>query len=233
LLNLFNNYFSLIRLPNCLSAVSNVLAGYFIIADIYQTKEIIALAIISFCLYSAGIILNDLIDFDFDLKYNAKRILPSKKISLGSAKLLFFLNIITSLTLSLILGVDTFTITLMLIVTIVIYDYLAKKKPISSSFFMGLCRGLNWILGFSIYLDKTSNFIHIPIIISLYIIGLTIASKFEHKSVAIHKSIIIGLVMIVPIDIFWVCYYKGVLISMPLFIIFLSILILKKQYKMS
>jgi len=178
--------FKLIRFPNTFTAVADSLAGYFLVTDLqcgYFIKPFL-FAIVSFSLYSAGIVLNDLLDYKKDLISHPYRPLPSGQISIFGAKFLasafFGIGFISALLLSW----KTFCLAIVLAVSIFLYDKVFKGNLVLSVFFMGLCRFLNFSLGLS--LSALSDVISdglwfFPVALFVYVIILTVISRLEEK----------------------------------------------------
>src|SRR4051812_380657 len=73
----------LMRLPNVFTAVADVAMGYlFVQREVTNGLVLGCLIVASACLYTAGIILNDVFDHGIDAKERPFRPIPSGQISL-------------------------------------------------------------------------------------------------------------------------------------------------------
>ena len=72
-------YLQLIRLPNVFTAIADILMGYLVTVGSFGYE--LALLILASCsLYSAGMVLNDVMDFEDDQRDRPNRPLPSGRI---------------------------------------------------------------------------------------------------------------------------------------------------------
>ena len=182
------NYFILVRIPNVLTTISNILLGYIFFTSIHHLDyfDVFILISISASLYIGGMVSNDYFDIKIDKKERPLRPLPSNKISKKNALIIIVISLLYSLTISVILGWHTFLITLIMVTLIFSYNRFLKNTifgPIN----MGVIRSLNVVLGGSqtIFLIEGSIFdirFFIPLLSEfLYVSAITILSKNEIK----------------------------------------------------
>jgi len=182
------NYFILVRIPNVLTTISNILLGYIFFTSIHHLDyfDVFILISISASLYIGGMVSNDYFDIKIDKKERPLRPLPSNKISKKNALIIIVISLLYSLTISVILGWHTFLITLIMVTLIFSYNRFLKNTifgPIN----MGVIRSLNVVLGGSqsIFLIEGSIFdirFLIPLLSEfLYVSAITILSKNEIK----------------------------------------------------
>lgn len=183
-----HQYLQLVRAPNGITALSNILGAAVVCAALaYPTEfsffsgpiliKIALLCFASLCLYFAGMALNDICDFDEDLAERAQRPLPSGRISRRAAKLLVAVLMLLGLSLSYAVSLTSFYIAVALSVNIALYDSLLKNG-MTGAITMAACRYFNWLLGLSILPLTQASFI-LPLPIFFYIVGLTYLSKQE------------------------------------------------------
>jgi len=183
------NYFILVRIPNVLTTISNILLGYifFTSIDHFDYFDVFILISISTSLYIGGMVSNDYFDIKIDKKERPWRPLPSHKISQKNALIIIIISFLYPLTISsVIIGWYTFIITLIMVTLIFLYNRVLKNTiwgPIN----MGVIRSLNVVLGSSqsIFLIDGSIFdtrFVIPLLSEfLYVSAITILSKNETK----------------------------------------------------
>ncbi|MCA9257199.1 MAG: UbiA family prenyltransferase, partial [Phycisphaerales bacterium] len=157
------DWLELVRLPNLFTAITDVLAGYWLVsASLIISWRLAALCAASACLYAYGIVLNDLADVDIDRVERPNRPLPSGRISTLAARRLMLALALIGLALAAVAGLDPtieapgfvvdgydwrpVAVAAALIVVISAYD-LKSKGTFAGPINMGLCRGLNLILG--------------------------------------------------------------------------------------
>src|SRR5262245_2821566 len=81
----------LMRLPNVFTAIADVAMGYLFVHRTVENWPVLACFIAaSAALYTAGMVLNDVFDFEVDLRERPFRPLPAGQISLLAARGLAF-----------------------------------------------------------------------------------------------------------------------------------------------
>ena len=180
-----NPYVVLIRPANIITAISDILAGsaiagYFVALYTPSILKLILLLLSSSCLYAGGIVFNDIFDVNIDRSERPERPLPKDQISVKNAQIfgitLFILGILFSFLVQFESGIIAFLISVMAL----IYDRFTKDYLLVGSLNMGLCRGLNLVLGMSILPQGLySNLIWICIIPIIFIAAITLTSKGE------------------------------------------------------
>lgn len=177
-------YLQLIRAPNGLTAISNIIAASVIVSSAQLSFEILYLVLASMCFYYGGMVLNDCFDYQEDLTERPNRPLPSKQISLKNAWLQGYSLLLAGLVLTCVYSthIVTLGVSLALCTVILLYNgYIKEGLP--GSIMMGLCRYFNWCLGLvavSLSLNGLpSNVFMIALPIFFYICGLTFISKQE------------------------------------------------------
>ncbi len=183
------NYLTLVRFPNLFTLPSNIFAGYFSTHthNTIEINTIVLVILVSACLYAAGVIFNDVADRQIDRKERPNRPIPSGKITQRNAIFLALLLIVISITISYFISVATFTVVLLLITIILLYDFVLKDSLFGPAA-MGATRVLNILLGAS---PNLSNFIEgetdqvfyrlclVCISEAIYISGISSLSKYE------------------------------------------------------
>ena len=184
------NYLRLVRIANVFTTLSNIILGYFFFTNINNLDYFIIakLILISAMLYIGGMVLNDYFDIKIDKKERPWRPLSSNKITKKNALVIILFSFSYSLIFSFIIGLNTFTVTLVMITLIFLYNKILKNTiygPIN----MGVIRSLNIVLGASQSLllveDSLLTFdtrFLIPVFSEFfYVYAITILSKNETK----------------------------------------------------
>ena len=142
-------WLQLIRLPNVFTAVADVLMGFmFVQLGIQPVLRLIPLLIATCCLYSAGMVLNDVFDFAVDSKERPGRPLPSGRISVGLARYVGLGLLGVGVLSAFLAGTQSGIVAVLLATAVYLYDGVAKQTPIAPVV-MGSCRFLNVLLGMS------------------------------------------------------------------------------------
>lgn len=189
----------LLRITALPTAISNILMAFLLVHQTWTpTVELALLIFASSCLYLAGMVLNDVFDFDIDLKQRPNRPLPSGQISRSTARMVGFGLLIGGVLIACIagwiggatgeIGLDTSrtgAIAILLAVSIVLYDG-PLKQTIVAPVLMGGCRTLNILLG---------------------------ASTFIPFAVGLETEPTVGLFLGLPFVVWWVALAIGTLIT--------------------
>lgn len=214
-------YLQLVRAPNGLTAISNILAAGVIVTAGQPTSALLFLVIASLCFYYGGMTLNDCFDYQEDLNERANRPLPSGQISLNSAWIIGFGLLMTGLILLFIapnLNRGPLLIGLALCASIIGYNALIKEG-FAGSVMMALCRYFNWLLGLSIVTfygtEMSQDLALLALPILFYICGLTYISKQEtsarDRSAMFVLLLLISLSIVSILALFWLTpqYFNG------------------------
>ncbi len=131
----------------------------------------------SVALYAGGVVLNDVFDHKTDKIERPERPIPSGLVSVRSASFLGVLLLIAGIGLAFVVNNLSGFIAFVLAMAILLYDAFTKKFSFVGPLNMGVCRGLNLVLGMSIagYID---HYIYalIPVV---YIFAVTLISRGE------------------------------------------------------
>lgn len=185
------------RLPNVFTAIADVAMGYlFVRHSIDSVPLFTCLAVASASLYLAGMVLNDLFDFEIDARERPFRPLPSRQVSLFWATLLGIKLLSLGLLLGWIAGLlpaapDAWPWRSGLVATaltscILAYDGYLKKTPLGP-LAMGGCRFFNILLAMSagepsleaVFLGYGTGELLAAAGIGIYIVGVTWFSRSE------------------------------------------------------
>ncbi len=136
----------------------------------------------SMAIYAAGIALNDVFDYEVDLRERPNRPLPSRRVSLGFARGMGSMLLLFGPMLALLSGVLPAIVATILAACVLLYDAGLKRTFLGPEV-MGTCRGLNLLLG----LSAASRFGGPPAWIAAgglaaFVMGLTWISRSETES---------------------------------------------------
>lgn len=177
----------LCRPANLPTAAADIFAGIAIscffsgIASVdfflVDTGTIALLVFASVFLYAGGVVLNDVFDAKLDAIERPERPIPSGVVSVKEAAILGIVLLLLGCLFANWVSDMSASIAIILAATIYIYDVIAKSHTFFGPLVMGLCRGLNLLLGISILGELP--IIWIAIIPVIYIFAITLISRGE------------------------------------------------------
>lgn len=178
-------YITIMRPANLVASVADVLAGvaisgYFLTTafDFEHLGPIILLCISTLGLYSGGVIFNDVFDAERDKKERPGRPIPSGAIAQKDAAVFGGICFTIGVVAAAAVNLTSLALALMILIAALTYDKWSKHFSIIGPINMGLCRGLNLLLGVSIF-SRTPEiwWLVIAIIPIAYIAALTIINR--------------------------------------------------------
>jgi 4-hydroxybenzoate polyprenyltransferase len=200
-------YLQLCRPANLPTAAADVLAGtaisgLFAVDGAFQLADIavlpfLLLVMASVFLYAGGVVLNDVFDIEIDRVERPERPIPSGVVPLGKARSLGFVLLAVGIGLAFFVGKTTSLIAVFLAVSILSYDKFAKHHPILGPLNMGVCRGLNLLMGISLLgTFQYWPYVLLPIV---FIFAVTMISRGEvhgkNKGNILWAGLLYGLVI--------------------------------------
>ena len=176
-------FLRLMRPANIVTSVADVLAGiaisgYFLNfeADYFP---VLLLCISTIGLYGGGIVFNDVFDADLDKIERPERAIPSGAVKLNEAIFLGAFLLITGIVAALILSVLSGIIAFLIAFFALLYNRYSKHHSFLGPLNMGLCRGLNLILGISIIAASLNELYFLGMVPLIYIFSITMISRGE------------------------------------------------------
>lgn len=176
------HWLRLIRVPNLFTVPGDSLAGFVLCSGKCSGWVLPGCMVISLCLYTAGIITNDYVGMKEDSVERGGRPLACGQISPAAALTVSVLLILCGLIGAALLSMQMLRVAVLLTILIVVYNAFAKEVFLLGPLFMGLCRGLNLLLGAAAsnacFLSETR--ILIPVFgMVLFIAAVTFVSRKE------------------------------------------------------
>lgn len=200
-------YLQLCRPANLPTAAADVLAGtaisgLFAVEGAFQLADIevlpfLLLVMASVFLYAGGVVLNDVFDIEIDRVERPERPIPSGIVPLGKARSLGFVLLAVGIGLAFFVGKTTGLIAVFLALSILSYDKFAKHHPILGPLNMGVCRGLNLLMGISLLgTFQYWPYVLLPVV---FIFAVTMISRGEvhgkNKGNILWAGLLYGLVI--------------------------------------
>lgn len=231
-----NGYLRLMRPANLPTAMADIFAGIGIVGIVLESSWITNtfLVLSSVFLYAGGVVLNDVFDYKLDQLERPERPIPSGIVSLKSAA--FFGAILMFIGISFAFFVSTLSgnIAMILSGAIILYDAILKKIAFLGPLNMGICRGLNLLLGTTaagMLID-----IKYAIIPVVYIFAITLISRGEVHGNNKNNIVLAGLFYVSVVVLVLKFQFERIAVipfqSIPFLLLFLFLILkpLRKAY---
>jgi 4-hydroxybenzoate polyprenyltransferase len=211
-MNRFYAHLVLMRPANIITAIADIMLGFaasgsilrllqqdsFTLADpILQPLYWLALATIG--LYGGGVVFNDVFDTELDRVERPERPIPSGAASRTSATLLGTLLLIGGIGAAFQVSMLSGAIAVAIAIMALVYDALGKHHAFFGPINMGLCRGLNLLLGISAVTSAVEVFWYLALIPIVYIAAITTISRGEvhggDKKILVGALVLYGVVI--------------------------------------
>ena len=174
------------RPANIMTAISDVLAGAAI-AMLYAGNgagslswgPLVWLSVATVGLYGGGVVFNDVFDAKLDAEERPDRPIPSGRVRLSAAIYLGVVLFVVGILAAVVTAPASGLIAVAIVAMCILYDGWAKHHVLAGPIAMGICRGLNLLLGMSYIvasLPTTWYFAGIPVV---YIAAVTTISRDE------------------------------------------------------
>ncbi|MDB5249937.1 MAG: hypothetical protein JWQ40_4331 [Segetibacter sp.] len=194
------------RPANIVTSVADVLAGIAISGYFAQLEITVAtvLPVLLLCLstiglYGGGVVMNDVFDAGLDKIERPERPIPSGLINIGEAATLGITLLIAGILAAFLTNSTSGIIAFLVALSAVVYDKWGKHHSFLGPVNMGLCRGLNLLLGISILAFAVNTWWFLAIVPIIYIASITMISRGEvhggSRTVLYAASFLYGLVI--------------------------------------
>ena len=189
-------WMQLLRIGNVFTAFANILMGYLVIrsdADILtlstqDARPLVGLLAATFCLYSSGMVLNDVFDIEQDKAQRSTRPLAAGVIPLRVAVWFGMGLMLAGILFASTAGMRGCLLGSAIAVSVLLYNRVLKKTPLAP-LMMGMCRTLNVLLGMSYVVSDKAIFCgfekhHLFIAggIGVFVTGLTWFARTEART---------------------------------------------------
>lgn len=180
----------LMRPANIITAISDIWAGVAVAASMAgaqaasSTGVVILLTLSTVGLYGGGVVLNDVFDAELDRVERPERPIPRGVITVKAGALFGILLLAVGIGAAAFVHTPvSFSLSVILAIAIAIfsitYDKWMKHHPAFGPVNMGVCRGLNLLLGMSIMTAAVAAYWYIAFIPVVYIAAITMISRGE------------------------------------------------------
>jgi 1,4-dihydroxy-2-naphthoate octaprenyltransferase len=199
-------FLRLTRPANIVTAISDILAGAAVagyVGGMAELPSVLLLIVATIGLYGGGVVFNDVFDAALDRVERPERPIPSGRITekegavLGTS--LLIIGVAAAFRVS---AYPSGCIAFAIALAALIYDKWGKHHPILGPLNMGLCRGLNLLLGISLVPEVLFQYGYLALVPIIYIAAITMISRGEvhgGKSKTILLAAFLYLIVIVSI----------------------------------
>ena len=179
----WRDWLQLARVSNTPTVVSNSVAGAVLVSPSPAALDVAVVAVAMALFYTAGMILNDVLDYEVDLRERPELPLPSGAVSRPAALTAVIVLFAAGEALLLLEGTEPFLAGLGLVALIALYDAWHKGNPLSPVL-MGACRALVYfVAAFAVAGGVPVEVATAAGVLLIYIVGLTQVAKAEGGSV--------------------------------------------------
>ena len=175
----------MMRPANVVTSVADVLAGAAITgvfsAEIFKDhlQAVIMLCFSTACLYGGGIVFNDVFDADLDKIERPERAIPSGRVSQQQASVFGSILLLAGIISAGLVSAVSASLAVAISLFALLYNKISKHHPFWGPLNMGLCRGLNLLLGMSILTATLQQWYFLAIVPIVYIFSITMISRGE------------------------------------------------------
>lgn len=174
------------RPANIVTAIADVLAGIaisgFMAAWVFNYLHILPVLLLCIStagLYGGGVVFNDVFDADLDRVERPERPIPSGLISLREATTLGSILLIAGIVAAFAVNLTSGLLASLITIAALVYNKWGKHHSLLGPPNMGLCRGLNLLLGVSVLPSSISGWWYIAFVPVIYISSVTMISRGE------------------------------------------------------
>ena len=174
------------RPANIVTAIADVLAGIaisgFMAAWVFNYLHILPVLLLCIStagLYGGGVVFNDVFDADLDRVERPERPIPSGLISLRAATTLGSILLIAGIVAAFAVNLTSGLLASLITIAALVYNKWGKHHSLLGPPNMGLCRGLNLLLGVSVLPSSISGWWYIAFVPVIYISSVTMISRGE------------------------------------------------------
>lgn len=176
-------YLTLARPANLVTALADVLAGmaiagYFLLPE-PPPAPVGWLCLATVGLYGGGVVFNDVFDADLDAVERPERPIPSGIISKQAATVWGGLLLLLGVGVSFAVNPTAGLLAIATATAALVYDRFGKHHNWFGPLNMGLCRGLNLLLGVSIIPEQVGPWAWVGLVPVAYIAAITMISRGE------------------------------------------------------
>lgn len=211
------------RPANIVTAVSDILAGVaisgFLISQPDDYSSVVWLILATIGLYGGGVVMNDVFDAKLDAVERPERPIPSGLISITEGMVLGLALLGAGIFFAFLVSKVSGVLALLIAIGALVYDKWGKHHAFLGPLNMGICRGLNLLLGISILSAHVGQLYYLAVVPIIYIAAITMISQGEvHGGKKSTLFTAAALYLVAMVSIFYVALAHGQAISTLIFI---------------
>jgi 4-hydroxybenzoate polyprenyltransferase len=176
-MNGYRGYLELVRPANVATALADVLAGYAVAG--LGNSGLGWLLLSTACLYGGGVVLNDVFDRHLDRIERPERPIPSGRVSPGAAAGLGLGLLAVGVMAASLATRAAGMVAGATAACVLLYDAWGKRQALLGPVTMGMCRGLNLLLGIAAAPAMLSEAWPLALLPLVYITAVTALSRGE------------------------------------------------------
>lgn len=176
----------MVRPANIITSIADILAGIAIATYAsghslsgFMLVPCILLCLSTACLYGGGIVFNDIFDLETDRVERPERAIPSGDISMGNALRLGIVLLLAGIGFAAASNPVSGLLAVLIALAALGYDKYGKHHPFLGPLSMGICRGLNLLLGMSILPAALGSWGVLALVPVVFIFAITLISRGE------------------------------------------------------
>jgi 4-hydroxybenzoate polyprenyltransferase len=172
-------WLQLARVSNTPTVISNTIAGAVLASTAAEAGTVAVVAVAMALFYTAGMVLNDVLDYEVDRRERPERPLPSGQVSRHAAVTAVIALFAAGEALLAVAGLEPLLAGLGLVALIVLYDAWHKGNALSPVL-MGGCRALVYVIAALAVAEAVALEVWTAAaVLLIYIVGLTQVAKAE------------------------------------------------------
>lgn len=217
-------YLQLMRPANIVTSIADVWAGAAIagvLSTVFDWQPFLALSVATIGLYGGGVVFNDVFDAQLDAVERPERPIPSGQVPVEAAIFQGTLLHLLGIAAASLCSTESGILAAAIAVLTLSYNRFAKHDSILGPLNMGLCRGLNLLLGISIIPNAMFEWYGLGFLPIIFIAAVTMISRGEvhggHSRTMLFAGILFAVVELAQL---YIGYSQGhVLETVPLVVL--------------
>ncbi|MEO5602446.1 MAG: UbiA-like protein EboC [Cyclobacteriaceae bacterium] len=223
-------YLRLMRPANIVTAVADILAGIaisgFLITHPSDFSPLVWLILSTIGLYGGGVVMNDVFDSALDKVERPERPIPSGLISRSEASALGITLLVIGIYFAFLVSDFSGLLALIIAAAALVYNRWSKHHVVLGPLNMGICRGLNLVLGLSIIPSQVAEYWFLAIIPVIYIAAITMISQGEvYGGKRMTLIAAAGLYLLAMVGILYISFLKDQMLTTLAFVVLWALMV--------
>lgn len=223
-------FLRLMRPANVVTAVSDILAGVaiagFMLSSPPGYSSLVWLILATIGLYGGGVVMNDVFDAELDAVERPERPIPSGLIAKGEGLTLGLVLLAGGILVAFIVSNISGSLAALIALAALVYDKWGKHHAVLGPLNMGVCRGLNLLLGVSILPAQVPEYYYLAFVPIIYIAAITMISQGEvHGGQKSTLYLAAALYLIAMVTILYVAATRNQAVSTLIFIVIWALMV--------